>query len=135
MTRSTYTFEAFYQGYREETFNNLHFTFADWWGTLGPNPASTITMYPGTNLIKTRVVGAPFGFNSGDATKSDTDTFVYALNGKWQINDKLSLSADLSLQDSEYNTRFIAVRTERVPDQITRRLQRGQRHPVVALRQ
>jgi iron complex outermembrane receptor protein len=117
--RSTYTFEAFYQGYSEETFNNLHFTFADWWGTLGPNPASTITMYPGTNLIKTRVVGAPFGFNSGDATKSDTDTFVYALNGKWQIGDKLSLSADLSLQDSEYNTRFIAVRTERVPDQIT----------------
>jgi len=116
---STYTFEAFYQGYREETFNNLHFTFADWWGTLGPNPASTITLYPGTNLIKTRVVGAPFGFNSGDATKSDTDTFVYALNGKWQINEKLSLSADLSLQDSEYNTRFIAVRTERVPDQIT----------------
>ncbi|HEY5757424.1 MAG TPA: TonB-dependent receptor [Steroidobacter sp.] len=116
---STYTFEAFYQGYSEETFNNLHFTFADWWGTLGPNPASTITMYPGTNLIKTRVVGAPFGFNSGDATKSDTDTFVYALNGKWQVGDKLSLSADLSLQDSEYNTRFIAVRTERVPDQIT----------------
>jgi TonB-dependent receptor len=116
---STYTFEAFYQGYREETFNNLHFTFADWWGTLGPNPASTITMYPGTNLIKTRVVGAPFGFNSGDATKSDTDTFVYALNGTWQLNERFSLSADLSLQDSEYNTRFIAVRTERVPDQIT----------------
>jgi TonB-dependent receptor len=115
---SEYTFEAFYQGYREETFNNLHFTFADWWGTLGPNPASTITMYPGTNLIKTRVVGAPFGFNSGDATKSDTDTFVYALNGKWQLSDRFSLSADLSLQDSEYNTRFIAVRTERVPDVI-----------------
>ena len=29
---SEYTFEAFYQGYREEMFNNLHFTFADWWG-------------------------------------------------------------------------------------------------------
>ncbi len=36
---SEYTFEAFYQGYREEMFNNLHFTFADWWGALGPNPA------------------------------------------------------------------------------------------------
>ncbi len=43
---SEYTFEAFYQGYREEMFNNLHFTFADWWGALGPNPASTITLYP-----------------------------------------------------------------------------------------
>ncbi|MBL8265321.1 TonB-dependent receptor [Steroidobacter sp.] len=116
---SEYTFEAFYQGYREETFNSLHFTFADWWGSLGANPASTVTYYPGTNLIKTRTVGAPFGFNSGDATKSDTDTFVYALNGKWQIGDKLALSADLSIQDSEYNTRFIAVRTERVPGSIT----------------
>jgi iron complex outermembrane receptor protein len=117
--RSQYTFEAFYQGYREEMFNNLHFTFADWWGTLGPNPASTITLYPGTNLIKTRTVGAPFGFNSGDSTKQDTDTFVYALNGKWQISDAFTLEADVSVQKSEFNTRFIAVRTERVPGSIT----------------
>lgn len=116
---SEYTFEAFYQGYREEMFNNLHFTFADWWGSLGPNPASTITLYPGTNLIKTRTVGAPFGFNSGDSTEQKTDTFVYALNGKWEIGDRLTLVADLSLQDSEFETDFIAVRTERVPQSIT----------------
>nr|WP_298716513.1 TonB-dependent receptor [uncultured Steroidobacter sp.] len=116
---SEYTVEVFYQGYREEMFNNLHFTFADWWGTLGPNPASTITLYPGTNMIKTRTVGAPFGFNSGDATEQDTDTFVYALNGKWQVTDRFALSADLSVQTSEFNTRFIAVRTERVPDSVT----------------
>lgn len=115
---SEYTFEAFYQGYSEEMFNNLHFTFVDWWGTLGNDPGSTYTLYPGTNLIKTRTVGAPFGFNSGDATKQDTDTFVYALNGKWRIGDRLSLSADLSVQNSEFNTRFIAVRTERVPGSV-----------------
>jgi iron complex outermembrane receptor protein len=114
-----YTFEAFYQGYREEMFNNLHFTFADWWGSLGPNPASTITMFPDTNIIKTRTVGFPFGFNSGDSTKQETDTFVYALNGKWQITDSFTLEADLSTQDSEFNTNFIAVRTERVPESIT----------------
>jgi len=112
---SEYTFEAFYQGYRHEFFNNLHFTFADWWGNLGPNPASTFTLYPGTNIIKTRVVGAPFGFNSGDMTDESTDTFVYALNGKWRLGDRLTLEADLSLQDSEFETEFIAVRTERVP--------------------
>ena len=116
---SEYTFEAFYQGYREEMFNNLHFTFADWWGTLGPDPASTISLYPGTNLIKTRVVGAPFGFNSGDSTEQETDTFVYALNGKWNVGDRLTLAADLSLQDSQFDTSFIAVRTERVPESIT----------------
>jgi TonB-dependent receptor len=116
---SEYTFEAFYQGYREETFNNLHFTFADWWGNLGPDPASTITLYPDTNIIKTRVVGAPFGFNSGDSTEQETDTFVYALNGKWAVTDKFNLRADLAFQTSEFDTDFIAVRTERVPAQLT----------------
>lgn len=116
---SQYTFEAFYQGFREERFNNLHFTFADWWGSLGADPASTYTLYPGTNLIKTRTVGAPFGFNSGDATESETDTYVYALNGKWEIGDRLTLVADLSLQNSQYDTEFTAVRTERVPGSVT----------------
>jgi iron complex outermembrane recepter protein len=123
--KSVYTFEAFYQGYREEMFNNLHFTFADWWGNLGADPASTITVYPDTNLIRTRTVGAPFGFNSGDSTKQDTDTYVYALNGKWQLSDALSLEADLSVQRSEFNTHFIAVRTERVPGSITLDLNTG----------
>ena len=44
---SEYTLEFFYQGYREKMFNNLHFTFADWWGALGPNPGSTITTVSG----------------------------------------------------------------------------------------
>ncbi|HUQ11808.1 MAG TPA: TonB-dependent receptor [Steroidobacteraceae bacterium] len=116
---SQYTLEGFYQGYREEMFNNLHFTFADWWGALGPDPASTITLYPGTNIIKTRTVGFPFGFNSGDSTKQETDTFVYALNGKWDITDAFTLEADLSVQSSQFDTHFIAVRTERVPESIT----------------
>jgi iron complex outermembrane receptor protein len=116
---SEYTFEAFYQGYREEMFNNLHFTFADWWGALGPDPASTITLFPDTNIIKTRTVGFPFGFNSGDSTRQETDTYVYALNGKWQLTDRFTLEADLSTQDSEFDTNFIAVRTERIPESIT----------------
>jgi TonB-dependent receptor len=126
---STYTFETFYQGYREETFNNLHFTFVDWWGNLGPNPASTITLYPGTNLIKTRTVGAPFGFNSGDSTDQSTDTYVYALNGKWQLGDRLSLTGDVSYQDSKFDTQFIAVRTERVPASVTLDLNSGSGFP------
>jgi iron complex outermembrane recepter protein len=116
---SEYSFEVFYQGYREEMFNNLHFTFADWWNALGPNPASTFELYPGTNIIRTRTVGDPFGFNSGDSTDQSTDTYVYALNGKWRIGERLTLEADLAIQDSEFETQFIAVRTERVPDSIT----------------
>jgi iron complex outermembrane receptor protein len=108
---SEYTFEAFYQGYRHEVFNNLHFTFADAWWALGPNPASTYTLHPDTNVIKTRTIGDPFRFNSGDAIDEFTDTFVYALNGKWEIGDKLSLVADLAFQESTFETNFIAMRT------------------------
>ncbi|NHK27910.1 TonB-dependent receptor [Parvularcula flava] len=116
---AVYTAEFFYQGYRENFFNNLHFTFADWWGSLGADPASTVTYYPGTNLIKTRTVGAPFGFNSGDITESQTDSFVYALNGQWNIGDRFDLEADVSFQESEFETQFLAVRTERVPASLT----------------
>jgi len=116
---SEYTLEFFYQGYREKMFNNLHFTFADWWGALGPDPGSTITTYPDTNLIKTRVVGFPFGFNSGDSTEQSTNTLVYALAGKWEVGERLTLNADLSIQTSEFDTQFLAVRTERVPEGIT----------------
>ncbi|MBM0103979.1 TonB-dependent receptor [Steroidobacter sp. S1-65] len=111
---SEYTFEAFYQGYREEWFNNLHFTFVDFWGALGPDPGSTYELFPGTNIIKSRTVGDIYGFQSGDVTEQETDTFVYALNGKWQIGERLSLNADLSLQDSQFDTNFFAVRTDRV---------------------
>ena len=115
---SEYTFEAFYQGYREDVFNNLHFTFADWWGGLGPDPGSTITLFPDTNIIKTRTVGFPFGFNSGDSLEQSTDSYVYALNGKWEISDSFTLVGDLSFQDSTFDTNFIAMRTTRVPAQL-----------------
>ena len=51
---SVYTFETMYNGYRDKTFNQLLFSFVDWWGNLGANPAGSITTYPGTNIIKTR---------------------------------------------------------------------------------
>ncbi|NIJ20922.1 TonB-dependent receptor [Sphingomonas naasensis] len=116
---SKYTFEFFWDGYRNTTFNNLFFTFVDWWGNLGPNPAGSFTLYPDTNIMKTRTVGAPFEFNSGDATKQSTDSFVYALNGEWNIGERFKLAADASYQKSEFNTAFLAMRTTRVANSVT----------------
>ncbi|MGK2286345.1 TonB-dependent receptor [Pedomonas sp. V897] len=115
---AVYTFEFFYSGFRNKTFNNLHFTFVDWWGNLGPNPADTIELYPDTNLIKKRHVRDIYGFNSGDYTKQKTDSFVYALNGKWNFGDNFELTADLSYQTSKFKSDFIALRTERVAESI-----------------
>ena len=109
---SQYTFEAFYNGYRNESFNSLSFTFVDWWGNVDTqNPPTT---FDGTNIIKERYVDAPYGFNSGDLTVSKTDSFVYALGGEWAITDTFNLSSEIYYQDSQYETEFLAMRSDRV---------------------
>ncbi|WP_277795285.1 TonB-dependent receptor [Caulobacter endophyticus] len=114
-----YTFEFFYDGYRNTTFNNLQFTFVDWWGDLGANPGSSFTLFPGTNIIKSRTAGSVYGFNSGDLTVAKTDSFVYALNGKWRIGERLELVGDLSYQTSKFSSAFMAMRTDRVARQVS----------------
>lgn len=59
-----------------------------------------------------------FGFNSGDFTKSKTDSFVYALNGKWDLGDRGKIVGDIAYQTSKVQTSFIAMRTTRVADTI-----------------
>lgn len=115
---AVYTFEAMYNGYRDKVFNKLLFSFVDWWGSLGSNPAGTITTFPGTNVIKTRTVNDVYGFNSGDYTTSATDSYVYALNGKWNLGDRLRLDGDLSYQTSDFHSEFTATRIERVAPSI-----------------
>lgn len=115
---STYTLEFMYNGFRLETNNNLLFSFVDWWGDFsGTNPsikpATSYTLYSGTNVMKTRHVGDVYDFNSGDLTSSKTNSYVYALNGKWEFTDRLSATGDISYQASQYNTVFTAMRIER----------------------
>lgn len=115
---SVYTFESMYSGYRDKAFNQLLFSFVDWWGDLGSNPAGTITTFPGTNIIQSRTVNNVYGFNSGDYTTSATDSRVYALNGKWDISDRLKLEGDVSYQSSSFHSEFTATRIDRVAPSI-----------------
>lgn len=115
---AVYTFEAMYNGYRDKVFNKLLFSFVDWWGSLGSNPAGTITTFPGTNVIKTRTVNDVYGFNSGDYTTSATDSYIYALNGKWNLGNRLRLEGDVSYQTSDFHSEFTATRIERVAPSI-----------------
>lgn len=112
--RSEYTFETFYNGYRDDTFNHLMFSFVDWWGT-----PSNVELYPGTNIVKSRDTAFPYGFMSGDLTTGKTDSYLYALGGKWDITDAFHLKADLSYQDSRFDQTFFAMRTERVAPSIS----------------
>lgn len=117
---AVYTAEFFYDGYRNSTFNNLFFSFVDWWGNPGP-----VTLYDGTNIMKTRQVNDVYGFTSGDLTVASTDSYVYALNGKWNVGDNLKLVGDISYQTSEFKSAFMAMRTERVHSQINVDFNRG----------
>lgn len=111
---SEYIFEAFYNGYRNESFNSLMFTFVDWWGSLGDNPGQNIELFDGTNMVKSRTVNDVYGFNSGDLTVGKTDSYVYALGGKWELTDNLQLESEVVYQQSEFEDTFFAMRTERV---------------------
>jgi TonB-dependent receptor len=110
---SVYTAEFFYSGFRGSTYNSLMFSYADWWGNLGSNPGSTFQLYPGTNIIKSRQAGNVAGFNSGDYATNKTDSFVYALNGKWDLGDRGKIVGDLAYQTSKNQTTFFAMRTNR----------------------
>ncbi|MGP9800132.1 TonB-dependent receptor [Rheinheimera sp. NSM] len=114
---SEYIFEAFYNGFRNESYNSLLFSFVDWWGNLGDNP--DISLFEGTNIIKSRTVGSPYMFTSGDLSTGKTDSYVYALGGKWLIGDNLQLRSEVVYQDSQYDESFFAMRTERVADSIS----------------
>lgn len=111
---SVYTAEMYYAGFRGETFNSLQFSFVDFWA----NPQNPM-LYDGTNIVKSRVANSVFGFNSGDYARSKTDSFVYALNGKWDLGGgRGGIVADLAYQTSKNDSAFFAQRVNRVANQI-----------------
>ncbi len=112
---SVYTAEVFYTGFKGETFNSLNFSFVDWWGNLPADVPNSFELFEGTNIIKSRRAGAVAGFNSGDRATSKTDSYVYALNAKWDVGERGKISADIAYQDSKNETSFFAIRTDRGP--------------------
>jgi TonB-dependent receptor len=107
---SEYTFELFYDGYRNENFNNLLFSFVDWWG----GPLGPVTIYPGTNVVKSRdLVSNVYTFNSGDMSTGKTDSYQLSLGGKWNLTRDFKLRSEVVYQTSEFNSKFFALRSAR----------------------
>jgi len=113
---SEYTFEAFYNGYRNESFNSLLFSFADWWGSYANSPTAAadanVVLFEGTNIVKSRSVKDNWSFTSGDLTTGKTDSFVYALGGDWELTDNLNVKSEVVYQESTFESDFIAARFE-----------------------
>ena len=110
---SEYLFETFYNGYRNQSFNSLAFI-----NTNGASHFRNPKMYEGTNVVKTNYVNDAYMFTSGDGSSGHTDSWVYALGGKWELSDKLKLEAEVVHQTSDYEGRFFAMRTDTVRDRL-----------------
>jgi len=108
---SKYLFEAFYNGYRNTQHNSLFFTFVDWWDV---NPWVEPTLYPGTNIVHTRYTNWPYLFTSGDVLEQQTDSYMLALGGEWDIGEDLNLKSEIVYQSSKFEDEFFAVRVESV---------------------
>jgi len=107
---SEYLFEAFYNGFRNESFNNLLFGYVDAWWDLANKPDPIL--FDGTNVVKERIMDDTALFSSGDYSEGKTDSWVYSLGGKWQLTDNLELRSELVYQKSEYETSFMAMRAD-----------------------
>lgn len=111
-----YNFEAFYAGFRNTSFNDLLFSFVDWWG----GPLGPVTLYPDTNIVQKRdLVSYPYSFTSGDLTVSKTDSYFVSLSGKWNVGDSLKLKSALTYQTSVFKSSFFAMRADRVAPAIS----------------
>lgn len=106
-----YTFEYAYEGYRNQYTQQMFFNFVDSWAP----GYSTPVLYDGTNVVKSRSVVNGFAFTSGENTTQRTDTHIFALSGKWNLSDKLRLNADLTVVDSEFDSKFLALRAIAFP--------------------
>lgn len=110
---SEYLFEAFYNGYRNQSFNSLVFI-----NTNGASHFRNPELYEGTNVVKRNYVNNAAMFTSGDGATGHTDSYVYAIGGKWDFGDNLQLKSEIVHQTSEFNRSFFAMRTDSVRDRL-----------------
>ncbi|WP_027330000.1 TonB-dependent receptor [Marinimicrobium agarilyticum] len=103
--------EMFYTGYRNSSQNAM------WFSNTFENQNGNIeipTIYDGTNVVKEHQGKRNGGFQSGDYSYGETDSFLYALGATWEPTDSLTINSELIYQDSEFTTDFFAMRFDRV---------------------
>ncbi|HSX85733.1 MAG TPA: TonB-dependent receptor [Cellvibrio sp.] len=102
--------EGFYTGYRNSSQNAMWFsnTFENGEGNI-----NIPEIYEGTIVVKEHQGRNNGGFQSGDYSYGETDSYLYALGAKWQPSDNLTVNSELLYQDSEFTTDFFAMRFTR----------------------
>ncbi len=125
---SEYTFQAFYNGYRNEQYNSLWFQFLN---SPVYDPNDPVEIYPNTNVIRSRTMGDGFSFTSGDISDASTDSYLYALKGEWDFTDKLHVVSDVYYQDSDFATDFWGQRIARIAPEFFININAGDGIPAI----
>src|SRR5690554_4526068 len=88
--------EMFYTGYRNSSQNAMWFsnTFENQNGNI-----ETPIVYDGTNVVKEHQGKRNGGFQSGDYSYGETDSFLYAVGTTWEPTDSLTINSELIYQD------------------------------------
>ncbi|KFZ38995.1 TonB-dependent receptor [Shewanella mangrovi] len=106
---SEYLFEGFYNGYRNDNSNSMLFSNVNSATNWDQVVADGIELYDGTNVVKSRTAYNVGGFSSADHSHNSTDSYVFALGGKWELGD-VTLKSEVVYQTSTYKSNFLAMR-------------------------
>ncbi|WP_440905893.1 TonB-dependent receptor [Catenovulum sp. SX2] len=98
---SEYIFEAFYNGYRNEGYNAFFFANSN-----SGNNFRDYELYDNSNVVKRMYINNPAFFSSGDGSTGKTDSYLYALGGKWHVGNDLTIESELIYQDSTFTHEF-----------------------------
>ena len=98
--KSKYLFEAFYFGLRGKDANSQLFAFTN--GDRVPGHNEDFETYEGTNVVRRNYLDAPNIYTNVNATKPETDNFMYALGGEWQLIDDFTLKSEVIYQNTQY---------------------------------
>ncbi|MGD8174862.1 TonB-dependent receptor [Marinimicrobium sp. ARAG 43.8] len=110
---SEYYFEALYNGSHNRLHNLMYFAFVDGWESLSDiseNVEDTYELYPGTNVVRERMVRNTDVFTSGDFTETKSNSYVYALGGEWNLSENFDVRSELVYQESDYEREFFGMR-------------------------
>jgi TonB-dependent receptor len=101
---SEYYFEAFYVKYQEDFELNF-------WIPLPGITADSATLRPNSNVAETWISTNIFTLTSNQAFERESETYQFAVGGKWDLNDALSMHSDLSYTQSDALNRGVILDT------------------------
>lgn len=110
---SSYYFDAFYTGYRQQ--GNVEFLF---FGTDSQPLLSPYEYFDGTNVVSRAHMSNPYIMTSSTVGEGHTDGYQYALGGEWNLTGNLEMRSEVNYQLSKFKSQSQILDVERYADEL-----------------